>query len=167
MERIEVVAEWRACRLEPREDAAVALVEDSIGRADLQTRYNLLDKLAFAARRKGCGDFLIIEDSGRNQGLVSAVAIPAQRIEVWQVGDGVNEAADAECAPTKSSANGQQHEQRRGDVHEHQPGLEKDWQCEQCSTTCAEDAVTVKPALARCAGGGCGHAEEEGKKPTQ
>ena len=75
VERLEMVAERLPRLLEPGENAAIALIEDAVGRADLQPGDDLLDQLALAVRRQGRDDFLVIEHARRDERLLAAVAV--------------------------------------------------------------------------------------------
>ena len=77
-----MIAERLARIFEPGEDAGIALVEDSLGRADLEPRDDLVDKLPLAAWRKCRHDLLVIEDSRRDERLLASVRVGAQGVEV-------------------------------------------------------------------------------------
>src|SRR5579872_1949932 len=69
VEGFEMVSERLLRLFEPGENAAIALVQDALRRADLKARDNLVDELAFAVRRQCRNDLLVIEDTGGDQNL--------------------------------------------------------------------------------------------------
>ena len=132
VERVEVIAEGlrsaprtrRKCRRRPGK--ACDRGAPTVSRDD-----DLLDQLALAVGRKGRDDFLIIEDARSDQRLLASVAVGAKRVEVGQVGNGVDETALAEAPPAEAAGDDQQHEQRRRDVDEDEVRFEGDRQDQQ------------------------------------
>src|SRR5215218_9509979 len=85
-----MVADRLLRAFEPSEDAAVALVENALRRADAQAGNDLFDELALLISRKRSGDFGIVQDARCDDGLVAASTVAAQRVEVWKARDVVD-----------------------------------------------------------------------------
>src|SRR6185312_8607356 len=100
MKRFEMVAKGLSRFLEPGKDSAVALVQKTLGCADVEPRDDLFSQLALALRRQARDDFVVIEDPRGDQRLVASLAICTKCAQVGQVGDRVDEATRAVRPPT-------------------------------------------------------------------
>ena len=126
-----MVAEGQLGLLEPGEDAAVALVQRAIGRADAKARHDLVDQLPLLFGREGGRDLRIIQDARRDQRLVAARLVGTKRAEVRQARDGVHQSALLPPAQSESGRYHQDGEQRRGDIDEQKCSLRRQGQEQQ------------------------------------
>ena len=104
----------------------------------------MLDQLPLAVGRQGRDNFLIVQDSCGNQGLLPAIAVQAKCVEIRQVRERIDEPALPEPAPTERDRDHNQHEQPWSDVEENQLGFERNRGTEQYRRGGRENEIAMR-----------------------
>ncbi len=125
--------------LRTRQNAGVPLVENALGRAHFQPRYDLFDELCLAGLGQRRDDLLVIQDTSSDEGLAAPIAIGAKCVQIWEVGYAVDPAACLVGAPSQHAGNDDYDKQARSDVGEDQPCFQKCGEKHQGDRSRAED----------------------------